>query len=214
MTWTPASSLKPGDSISPLNNRKLTVKSIELKKNPTKVYNFEVENFHSYFVGKHSAWVHNASTLHGNSSSGDVRLPGEIMTLEIQKGTGFILAANFDEPQSALGVLVGRTTGPTGHRIYRYQKLKGEAALEKWNALIDQGATEKLSTSIADIGESVKSIGRIRDFGSTGIDVLHKRISKAGGVPDPANQLIGRGIDEVRTFELIRPSHIPKKLKK
>jgi hypothetical protein len=73
MTWTPASSLKSGDSISTINNRKLTVKGIVHKKEAATVYNFEVENFHSYYVGECSAWVHNTSTLSHKNVRDDFR---------------------------------------------------------------------------------------------------------------------------------------------
>ena len=33
---------------------------VELTKEPVKVYNFEVEDFHTYFVGQNNIWVHNA----------------------------------------------------------------------------------------------------------------------------------------------------------
>ncbi len=28
----------------------------------TRVYNIEVEDFHTYYVGKHGGWVHNGAT--------------------------------------------------------------------------------------------------------------------------------------------------------
>ena len=34
---------------------------IELTAEPTKVYNFQVEDFHTYFVGECGVWVHNAN---------------------------------------------------------------------------------------------------------------------------------------------------------
>lgn len=33
---------------------------VETLAEPVKVYNFQVEDFHTYHVGKHSIWVHNA----------------------------------------------------------------------------------------------------------------------------------------------------------
>ncbi len=31
----------------------------EILESPVKVYNFEVEDFHTYFVGEEGVWVHN-----------------------------------------------------------------------------------------------------------------------------------------------------------
>ena len=33
---------------------------VELTEKPTKVYNFQVEDFHTYYVGENGVWVHNA----------------------------------------------------------------------------------------------------------------------------------------------------------
>jgi hypothetical protein len=33
---------------------------LSLQKNPVKVYNFQVEDYHTYYVGENGVWVHNA----------------------------------------------------------------------------------------------------------------------------------------------------------
>ncbi|MCD4744587.1 MAG: cadherin-like domain-containing protein, partial [Desulfobacteraceae bacterium] len=57
--WIPAIDLKPGDKTTTIKNRLETI--IDSKKGLSKktVYNLEVENFHTYFVGKSGYLVHN-----------------------------------------------------------------------------------------------------------------------------------------------------------
>jgi hypothetical protein len=57
--WIPASDLRPGDQITSSGGGLLRVASTtEILRNAT-VYNFEVQDFHTYFVGQSAAWVHN-----------------------------------------------------------------------------------------------------------------------------------------------------------
>ena len=58
-----AGELKVGDELLDSNGSILLLESteIELTDEPTKVYNFEVEDFHTYFVGECGVWVHNAN---------------------------------------------------------------------------------------------------------------------------------------------------------
>lgn len=59
--WIQANELKIGDSLILFNGDKVAISSIELEilKNPQKVFNFEVEDYHTYYVGKNSILVHN-----------------------------------------------------------------------------------------------------------------------------------------------------------
>ncbi|MDN2709880.1 polymorphic toxin-type HINT domain-containing protein [Janthinobacterium sp. SUN118] len=58
--WVSAGELKPGDKIMSLGGALLTVKRISKYSVRHHTYNFEVADFHTYFVGKKGAWVHNA----------------------------------------------------------------------------------------------------------------------------------------------------------
>ncbi len=57
-----AGKLKPGEELVDVNNNivKIEEYSVEITKEPTPVYNFQVEDFHTYFVGNNSVLVHNA----------------------------------------------------------------------------------------------------------------------------------------------------------
>ena len=62
--WIFAGKLLPGDEIFTSNGGWLRVnKGTWLSERQT-VYNFEVDEFHTYFVGKHRAWVHNSPCAH------------------------------------------------------------------------------------------------------------------------------------------------------
>lgn len=59
--WTHAADLRAGDVLVLSNGEYVVVEAIqhEILESPIKVYNFEVEEFHTYFVGESSVLVHN-----------------------------------------------------------------------------------------------------------------------------------------------------------
>ncbi len=59
--WQLAKNLLAGDVLALSNGEFVTVEWVqhEILEKPVKVYNFEVEDFHTYFVGKNSVLVHN-----------------------------------------------------------------------------------------------------------------------------------------------------------
>ena len=58
-----AGELIVGDELLDVNGNVLLVENfdVELTDKPVKVYNFQVEDFHTYHVGEIGVWVHNAS---------------------------------------------------------------------------------------------------------------------------------------------------------
>jgi len=60
--WTAAIDLRAGDILVMSNGEYVVVEQVqhELLETPVRVYNFEVEDFHTYFVGDTSVLVHNA----------------------------------------------------------------------------------------------------------------------------------------------------------
>ena len=54
--WVGAQLLDVNNNILVVGNTRL-----ELVKNPVKVYNFQVEDYHTYYVGENGVWVHNAN---------------------------------------------------------------------------------------------------------------------------------------------------------
>jgi len=60
--WTNAKDLKAGNAVATLEGD-LLIRSVERVNQPLKVYNFTVDNTHSYFVSKNALWVHNANDV-------------------------------------------------------------------------------------------------------------------------------------------------------
>ena len=56
-----AGNLRAGDILVNVNGEKVVLEFIqhEILESPVKVYNFEVEDWHTYFVGENKVWVHN-----------------------------------------------------------------------------------------------------------------------------------------------------------
>lgn len=57
--WVDAGKLKIGDEIVNIDGSLLVVSAIETVSGLHDTYNFEVTDFHTYFVGESGAWVHN-----------------------------------------------------------------------------------------------------------------------------------------------------------
>ena len=74
--WTLAKNLRAGDVLVLSNGELVIVEWIqhEILESPIKVYNFEVEDFHTYFVGESSVLVHNMCKT---SDSGEIFLDQE-----------------------------------------------------------------------------------------------------------------------------------------
>ena len=71
--WAEAISLRAGDILVLANGEYVTVEKVqhEILELPVKVYNFEVEDYHTYYAGVNSVLVHNKckGSDHGNSLS-------------------------------------------------------------------------------------------------------------------------------------------------
>jgi hypothetical protein len=63
--WTNAGDLNIGDDITTLENGVVKVATIGSDAKTHTTYNFEVEDFHTYFVGESALWVHNMCELTG-----------------------------------------------------------------------------------------------------------------------------------------------------
>jgi hypothetical protein len=61
--WTEARDLKKGDQVYSADGSPLVVESVIIEQREETVYNFEVEDFHTYFVGEDGVWVHNVDCL-------------------------------------------------------------------------------------------------------------------------------------------------------
>jgi len=61
--WTQARDLRQGDRIVRLEGEPVTIQSVTLLSGTSATYNFEVADFHTYFVGAKGLWAHNACDL-------------------------------------------------------------------------------------------------------------------------------------------------------
>ena len=68
--WTEAIELRAGDVLVNVNGEYVILEKIEheLLESPVKVYNFEVEDFHTYYVGDSGVLVHNKCNLNDIST--------------------------------------------------------------------------------------------------------------------------------------------------
>ena len=86
--WTLARSLRAGDVLVLSNGELVTVEWVqhEILESPIKVYNFEVQDFHTYFVGENGIFVHNGC---GQEFEGLLPTEGDFGTYDelIKSGT-------------------------------------------------------------------------------------------------------------------------------
>jgi len=57
--WVDAADLKVGENLSTIDSQPIELLSNDVVRQPAVAYNFEVEEFHTYAVGKNQVWVHN-----------------------------------------------------------------------------------------------------------------------------------------------------------
>ena len=70
-----AGNLLVGDTLISVNGKDLVIEKffIEETEEPVDVYNFQVEDYHTYFVGECAVWVHNANYNDPNPKINDKR---------------------------------------------------------------------------------------------------------------------------------------------
>ena len=59
--WLPAADLHEGDVLTLLSGKHAVFERVQAEREHSTVYNLEVEETHSYFVGEEGVWVHNAA---------------------------------------------------------------------------------------------------------------------------------------------------------
>ena len=97
--WTLARSLRAGDVLVLSNGELVTVEWVqhEILESPIKVYNFEVEDFHTYFVGENGVFVHNGcgkweevnESMSENSRTYQEKITGKSGKAWVQNGVKF-----------------------------------------------------------------------------------------------------------------------------
>lgn len=99
-----ADSLLVGDKLVSVNGEDLIIENyyIELTEEPVSVYNFQVEDFHTYFVGDCAVWVHNKNCPSHMNEDGTLKPNQEYTTGENKykyktDSNGNIVNAHADE---------------------------------------------------------------------------------------------------------------------
>ena len=149
--WTLARSLRAGDILVLSNGELVTVEWVqhEILESPIKVYNFEVEDFHTYFVGENGIFVHNGcgdnswndyQKEHAGEGKNRSELAAEYNATKPVKSTnskGKVHGNSLDYEGTNYGYeLKDRTTGETlkyGESIDP-QKRYSQAELDRYNA--------------------------------------------------------------------------------
>ena len=149
--WTLARSLRAGDVLVLSNGELVTVEWVqhEILESPIKVYNFEVEDFHTYFVGENGIFVHNGcgdnswndyQKEHAGEGKNRSELAAEYNATKPVKSTnskGKVHGNSLDYEGTNYGYeLKDRTTGETlkyGESIDP-QKRYSQAELDRYNA--------------------------------------------------------------------------------
>ena len=104
MYFINAENLLTGDTLISVNGNDLIVSDciIEECENPETVYNFQVEDYHTYFVGECAVWVHNAEYPSHMNQDGTLKPNQEYTTGENKykyqtDNNGNIISAHADE---------------------------------------------------------------------------------------------------------------------
>ena len=121
--WTVARDLRPGASIVTASGDRATVVSVADSTRIEPTYNFEVADFHTYFVGREEIWVHNACNplwKLGDSASKNLAKmtrqmqqrgwTGRQITEAVKKGEQFAAPNNLN-PANGATRYVNPTTG-------------------------------------------------------------------------------------------------------
>ena len=90
--WTSAKELKKGSELLDDNGNIILIEDVytEFYAEKIKVYNFEVEDWHTYFVGKNNLWVHNTC----NFFAGPITEQGALNAAERWLGDGYVEIAS------------------------------------------------------------------------------------------------------------------------
>ena len=110
--WTAACQLRAGDRLQLVNGEYTIVEQVqhEILEAPVKVYNFEVEDFHTYYVGEESVLVHNKcmpykymSNKEKNILKTEIRNSHDVTFLTKSDAEQFVLDNYKDFPQEIAG---------------------------------------------------------------------------------------------------------------
>ena len=134
--WTAACQLRAGDRLQLVNGDYVVVEQVqhEILESPIAVYNFEVEDFHAYYVGEQSVLVHNmcGGLKSGKPSvpKGSTRIRSDVRNVNSQEFKDFIrsMGKTFRSSEWKYRMETWVTvSGEYIERHYWYNKVTGES---------------------------------------------------------------------------------------
>ena len=120
--WIAACQLRAGDILVMLNGERIVVEQVqhELLESPVAVYNFEVAEFHTYYVGDTEVLVH-------NSCRGEAVRKAWKNEVENVKNGGNGVTRIWTEAEKAELLARGKVSGYVGHHIKSVHKFPLDA---------------------------------------------------------------------------------------
>lgn len=124
--WTSAIDLRAGDILVMLNGEYVVVEQVqhELLESPETTYNFEVEDYHTYYVGENPVLAHNS--CRGNA----VKKAWKAEAENVRSGGSGITRVWSPDEQAQL-LTKGKVSGYVGHHmksVKGYSTLAGDAS--------------------------------------------------------------------------------------
>ena len=148
-----AGKLKPGEELVDVNNNivKIEEYSVEITKEPTPVYNFQVEDFHTYFVGENEIWVHNAEcTVEFSNKSGFDEKEFKRQLKDQQEGLGDLTIDEYKNNRQAYNDRKAKTGSGRDPNSNKYQRqAKKKAIADKTAEFRKQGYSKSEAESMA-----------------------------------------------------------------
>jgi len=126
LEWHRAGDLNIGDSVLLIDGSSgaITSKEILTLAEPVSVYNFEVSNSHTYYVGQAGVLVHNSCTDIANMRSKAVRDAWARETEAVKQG---VSKYNWSPSEVQQLLKFGKVRGYQGHHILTVKELAGTA---------------------------------------------------------------------------------------
>lgn len=182
-----AGSLLVGDKLVNVNGEDLIVESyeIELTNELVTVYNFKVEDYHTYFVGENAVWVHNddGCTLEFKSNNKDKDGEFKQQLSDQEKGLGDLTVDEYQKNRKAYNDRKGQTGNGRDPQSAKLQKReRNKEITAKMNEFMESGDSPELAMKKAKNWASDKA-------------ALHGPDQVAGGFPDRFNGLGDSGVN-------------------
>ena len=149
MYFINAENLLTGDTLISVNGNDLIVSDciIEECENPETVYNFQVEDYHTYFVGVCEVWVHNAEcVIEFNNKSGLDEKEFKKQLRDQQDGLGELTIDEYKKNREVYNKRKAETGNGRDPDSAKYQtQAKKEAIATKTKEFRNQGYSKTIT---------------------------------------------------------------------